>query len=36
MLGELKHGRFIWRWVEVGYVDGRPYPNAPSAWKLPR
>ena len=32
MLGELRHRRFIWRWVEAGYVDGRPYPAPPSAW----
>jgi hypothetical protein len=32
MLGELKHSRFIWPWIERGYFDGRQNPTAPSAW----
>jgi hypothetical protein len=32
MLGELKHSRFIWPWVERGYFDGRQNPTPPSAW----
>jgi len=30
LLGELKHGRFIWPWVERRYFDGRPRACSPT------
>jgi hypothetical protein len=32
LLGELKHGRFIWPWVERGNFDGRRAGETPTAW----
>jgi hypothetical protein len=32
MLGELKHGRYIWPWVERGYFDGHQAGETATAW----
>lgn len=32
LLGELKHGRYIWPWVERGYFDGHQAGETATAW----
>jgi hypothetical protein len=32
MLGELKHGRYIWPWVERGYFDGHQAGETTTVW----
>lgn len=33
MIGELKHGRYIWPWIERGYINGRQPGETTTSWK---